>query len=84
MMFASILPVVIIDAPLPKIASTAEQVKQAKNTENKLEVTIYINSKGMQGSQIHFVDFFFGGSKKFCHDPSALEKYRPAKFSCLP
>ena len=48
MMFASILPVVIIDAPLPKIASTAEQVKQAKNTENKLEVTIYINSKGMQ------------------------------------
>ena len=46
MMFASILPVVIIDAPLPKIASTADEVRQAKNTENKLEVMLYINSKG--------------------------------------
>src|SRR5688500_6497385 len=46
MMFASILPVVSIDAPLPKIASTADEVRQAKHTENKLEVMLYINSKG--------------------------------------
>ena len=48
MMFASILPVVIIDAPLPKIASTAEQVKQATDSQNKLEVMVYISTKGLQ------------------------------------
>ncbi|NBX68784.1 MAG: biopolymer transporter ExbD [Proteobacteria bacterium] len=46
LMFASILPVVMIDAPLPKVASTAEEVKQAKNDEAKMEVTVTINSKG--------------------------------------
>jgi biopolymer transport protein TolR len=46
MMFAGIIPVVIIDAPLPKVASTAEEVKQAKNSENKLEVTVYITANG--------------------------------------
>lgn len=49
MMFASILPVVIIDAPLPKIAATADEVKMAKkNEENKLEVMVFINSRGVQ------------------------------------
>jgi len=47
LMFASILPVVIIDAPLPKVASTAEEVKQAKNDEAKMEVTVTITSKGL-------------------------------------
>ena len=36
----------MIDAPLPKVASTAEEVKQAKNDEAKMEVTVTINSKG--------------------------------------
>ena len=47
MMFASILPVVIIDAPLPKIASTADEIKQAKNKDNKLEIMVYINPKSL-------------------------------------
>ena len=70
MMFASILPVVIIDAPLPKIAATAEQVKQAKNTENKLEVTIYINSKGMQVKSDTGADktFAVAGDGKYPYD----------------
>lgn len=44
LMFAGIIPVVIIDAPLPKIASTAEEVKKAQDDKNKLELTIFINS----------------------------------------
>ncbi len=41
--FAGIVPVAIIDAPLPKIASTAEEVKLAKDNENKLELTVDIS-----------------------------------------
>lgn len=63
MMFASILPVVIIDAPLPKIASTADEVKQAKDTKNKLEVMVYINSKGIQ------VKSDRAGEKSFASQP---------------
>ena len=48
MMFASIMPVVIIDAPLPKIAETAAEVKQAKDDKGKLEVMLFINAKGFQ------------------------------------
>lgn len=48
MMFASMLPVAIIDAPLPKIASTADEVKQAQDQKNKMEVVINIDSKGFQ------------------------------------
>ncbi|NBT58588.1 biopolymer transporter ExbD [bacterium] len=48
LMFASILPVVIIDAPLPKIASTAEEVKKAKDTKNKLEILVYLNAQGIR------------------------------------
>lgn len=42
LMFAGVIPVVIIDAPLPKIASTAEEVKQAKDNKNTMEVTMYL------------------------------------------
>ncbi|MBY0372205.1 biopolymer transporter ExbD [bacterium] len=41
--FAGIIPVSIIDAPLPKIASTAEEVKQANKKDNKLELTVDIS-----------------------------------------
>lgn len=46
MMFASVLPVVMIDAPLPKIAATAEEEKKAKDQNNKLEVTVDITKDG--------------------------------------
>lgn len=46
LMFAGIIPVVIIDAPLPKVASTAEEVKKAKDDDKKLELTVYINANG--------------------------------------
>lgn len=46
MMFASVLPVTVIDAPLPKIASTAEEVKKAKESDAKLEVTVAITKNG--------------------------------------
>lgn len=46
MMFASVIPVAMIDAPLPKVASTAEEVKLAKDTENKLELIVYLNANG--------------------------------------
>jgi biopolymer transport protein ExbD len=59
MMFASILPVVIIDAPLPKIASSADEVKKAKDTKNKLEVMVYLDQKGIR------VRSDVGGEKTF-------------------
>lgn len=46
LMFASIMPVVLIDAPLPKIAESADEIKQAKDNHNKLEIMIHISSKG--------------------------------------
>ncbi|NBX82780.1 biopolymer transporter ExbD [bacterium] len=48
LMFASVMPVVIIDAPLPKIASTADEVRKAKDTSNKMEVMVYINADGFR------------------------------------
>lgn len=59
MMFASIIPVSIIDAPLPKVASTSEEVKKAKEDKNKLEVMVYIDSKGLR------VKSDFGGERTF-------------------
>lgn len=47
LMFAGIIPVVIIDAPLPKIASTAEEVRQATEDKNKLEVVVDIGESGL-------------------------------------
>ncbi len=46
MMFAGVIPVVMINAPLPKVASTAEEVKKAKEEDNKLDLTVYINASG--------------------------------------
>lgn len=56
MMFAGIIPVVMIDAPLPKVASTAEEIKKAKEDLNKQELTISISStsltvRGIQGAK---------------------------------
>jgi len=48
LMFAGVIPVVIIDAPLPKIASTAEEVKQAKDNKNNLEVTMYLKPDAIE------------------------------------
>ena len=48
LMFASVMPVVIIDAPLPKIASTADEIRKAQDTSNKLEVMVYISSEGFR------------------------------------
>jgi biopolymer transport protein ExbD len=42
--FAGVIPVAIIDAPLPKIASNAEEVKLAKEKDNKLELTVDISA----------------------------------------
>lgn len=47
LMFAGIIPIVIVDAPLPKIASSAEEVKQAKDDKNKLDLTLYISPNGI-------------------------------------
>lgn len=41
--FAGVIPVAIIDAPLPKIASTAEEVKLATKKDNKLELTVDVS-----------------------------------------
>jgi len=59
LMFAGVIPVVIIDAPLPKIASTAEEVKQAKDNKNQLEVTMYLKPDMVE------VKADAGGSKSF-------------------
>jgi biopolymer transport protein ExbD len=57
MIFAAVLPVSLIDAPLPKVASTADEVKKAKDSDNKLEVTISMNLK-----QISVKSDFGGGT----------------------
>ena len=44
MMFVTIAPVALIDAPLPKVASTAEEVRKALEQEAKLDVNVYILS----------------------------------------
>lgn len=59
LMFASVMPVVIIDAPLPKVASTAEEIKKAKEQDNKLELTVNISPKAVQ------VRSDIGGTKDF-------------------
>lgn len=46
LIFSSVISVNIIDAPLPKIASTAEEVRMAKEQENKLEVIVRIQKSG--------------------------------------
>lgn len=46
LLFANVIPVVIIDAPLPKIATTAEEVRMAKEQDPKLEVIVRIRNDG--------------------------------------
>ena len=48
LIFAAVMPVAIIDAPLPKIASNAEEVKKAIDDKNKLDVNVFIDSKGFR------------------------------------
>jgi len=75
LMFASILPVVIIDAPLPKVASTAEEVKLAKQQDSKMEVTVWINANGFtiksDFSPDHSMPLGAGGNYPY----DALHKY---------
>lgn len=66
LIFAGVIPVVIIDAPLPKVASTADEVKKAKEDKNKLELTVYIDAKGLR------LKSDFGGSRDF---PKVGDKY---------
>lgn len=56
LMFVTAIPIAMIDAPLPKVATTAEEVRRAQDATNKLDLTIYITSggfsvKSMYGSQ---------------------------------
>ncbi|MBI1860507.1 MAG: biopolymer transporter ExbD [Deltaproteobacteria bacterium] len=69
MMFASVMPVVMIDAPLPKVASTADEIKQAKKDENKQELAISINAQGISVRGV-------GGSKSF---PLGVDGKYPTK-----
>jgi len=48
LIFAAMIPVTIIDAPLPKIASTSEEIKKALDDEQKMQVSIYIDSRGFR------------------------------------
>lgn len=64
LMFAAVIPVSIIDAPLPKVASTAEEVKKAKEDQNKLEITVYIDAKGLR------VRSDVAGEKSFAFAPN--------------
>lgn len=57
---------VIIDAPLPKVASTADEVKKANEDKNKLEIVVYIDGKGLR------LKSDFGGSRDF---PKVNDKY---------
>ena len=48
MIFANVIPVVLIDAPLPKVAATAEEIKKAKDDSNKLELTLYVSAQSVR------------------------------------
>ena len=48
LMFAAVIPIAIINAPLPKIASTADEVKKAIDDKNKLELTVHINNQTLR------------------------------------
>lgn len=59
LMFAAMIPVTIIDAPLPKVASTADEVKKAKEDKNKLELIVYIDVQGLR------LKSDYGGTRSF-------------------
>jgi len=71
LMFAAVIPVSIIDAPLPKVASTADEVKKAKDDKNKMEVTVYIDAKGLR------VRSDFGGERTFPMEASTKQGDTP-------
>ena len=68
MMFMSVIPVVTIDAPLPKVASTADEVKKAMDDKNKLELTVDINENGIIVKSA-------GGSRAFHTQPDGKFPY---------
>ncbi len=75
LMFAGILPVVTIDAPLPKVASTAAEVKKAKDSENKLELTVHITSNGFNVKADANRDFGIAKTADGKYDYVALHKH---------
>ncbi len=46
LMAANTIAVAIIDAPLPKVAATAEEMRVAKDQENQLDVIVRIRTSG--------------------------------------
>ncbi len=46
LIFAAMIPVVVIDAPLPKVASTAEEVRKAKEQKDSFDITVWIKESG--------------------------------------
>jgi biopolymer transport protein ExbD len=75
MMFASIMPVVMIDAPLPKVAETADEIKQAKDNHNKLEITVHINAKGFTVKSDFGADVSFALNKEGKFPYAELHKH---------
>jgi len=70
MMFASMLPIAFIDAPLPKVASNAAEVKKAKEDEKaKLEVSVDINATGF------VLKSDIGGTKQIPLDAEGKHNY---------
>jgi len=65
LMFAAVIPIAIIDSPLPKVASTSEEQKQAKDDDKKkMDVTVFIENKGMRvKSDVGGEKFFPKGDK---------------------
>jgi biopolymer transport protein ExbD len=75
LMFAAVIPVALIDAPLPKIASTLQEIQKAKDEEKQLEVSVMINDKGfvVKASEGGEHSFPVGSDGKFPYD--SLHKY---------
>jgi len=46
LLFANIIPVVMINAPLPKVAQTADEIRIAKEQDQKLDVSVKITTRG--------------------------------------
>lgn len=46
LIFLGMLPVVVIDAPIPKVATTADEIRRAKETQPDIDVTVWIKNNG--------------------------------------
>lgn len=44
--FIAFAPLVIIDAPLPKVATTADEIRKAKEIKDQFDVVLWINNDG--------------------------------------